>query len=171
MSWILKLTLLFVSLSTFSAKAQSDQIGYLYLNGKILNEKKRGQESTIQVFKNRELIDEIQTSSIGKFEFKIALQDSITFAVVSEGYVSKTVLVDTEVPFSKQSSDYNFPFFIDLYPIGRITENVDLDRPVGQILFSGVQFVYHIQYTKRANQRLKEHVSERKHMKVREIEQ
>lgn len=167
----MKTLLLCLMFPLFVSAQSTDIIGKLYLSGKVVNETNRGMQSKIQVFKKGEMINEFETNGIGKFEFSVALQDSMVFAVISEGYVSKTIWVDTRVAKMKQESDYRFPFFIDLYPIGRVPSNVDLDRPVGQILFSGIQFVYDTHFTKEANERLKEYVKERKGLRVRPIEE
>jgi hypothetical protein len=168
---ILKTLLICLMFPLFIGAQSTDIIGNLYLSGKVVNESNRGMQSKIQVFKKGELINEFETNGIGKFEFAVALQDSMVFAVTSQGYVSKTIWVDTRVTKMKQESDYRFPFFIDLYPLGRIPSNVDLERPVGQILFSGIQFVYDTHFTEEANERLKEYVKERKGLKVRPIEE
>lgn len=143
--------------------------GELKLSGKVVNENKRGQESVIYVYRQRELIKEVPTSRIGKFEFEVPLQDSVAFVVFSDGYVSKTVVVSAEVPKRREKEKFIFPFFIDLYPVGRIPSHIDLDRPVGKITFAGTQFVYDIAFTKESNEKLKEFVRERKNMRVRPL--
>jgi hypothetical protein len=168
-SWILTLVLLVSSVLLSKGVAQEKELGKLYLTGKVVDERKRGISSVIHLYKNGKMIEEFETNRIGRFQFSIPLQDSVAFVVITEGHVSKTVFVDANVPEHKQYSDYNFPFFIDLYPIGRVPAHVDLNRPVGKIIFSGSQFIYDIKFTKQQNEMLKEFVRERKDMKVREI--
>jgi len=149
-------------------RAQVPDVGMIYLSGKVVNESRRGMDATIYVYKNGNRIEEFFTSRIGKFEFSYPLQDSVAFAVFAEGYVSKTVFIDTHVPLNKQKSDYNFPFFIDLYPVGNTPSSIDLKRPVGKVIFSGTQFIYDIDFTKQQNERLNEFVRERRDLKIRE---
>ena len=148
--------------------AQVPDVGMIYLSGKVVNESRRGMDAAIYVYKNGNRIEEFFTSRIGKFEFSYPLQDSVAFVVYAEGYVSKTVFIDTHLPMNMQKSDYNFPFFIDLYPVGNTPSSIDLKRPVGKIVFSGTQFIYDIDFTEQQNERLKEFVRERKDMKIRE---
>ena len=95
-----------------SALAQSEK-GTLYLSGKVVNEKRRGLESTIYIFKDEELVQEIPTSKIGKFELEVSMQDSVAFVVYAEGYVTKTIVIDSRVHPSKQKKDHVFACFID----------------------------------------------------------
>lgn len=166
---IIKLTsiILFVGITIGTCHSQ---IGKLYLSGKVVNEKKRGLESVIYVYKNKKLLAEYPTSGIGKFAFEVNMQDSVAFVVYAEGYVSKTVVISTAIHESKQKKDYDFPCFIDLYPVGRIPSPVDLDRPVGRIQYHGGQFIYDPEYTKESNEKLKEFIRERKDLKIREID-
>ncbi len=144
--------------------------GDLLLSGKVVNENKRGMEATIMLFRGKEKIDEFQTNIIGKFQTNVPLMDSIALVVYAQDYVSKTVFINTFVPVTYQTTDFAFPFFIDLYPIGRTPANIDLSRPVGKVIFSGAQFIYDIEFTKKQNEQLKEFVRERKDLKVREID-
>ncbi len=156
-----------LSLSGFSQS--NKKLGKLLLSGKVVNEKKKGLESKIRIYRSTEFIDELETSRIGKFQFEVDLNDSIAFVVMAENYVSKTVFVDTKVNDRKKHQSFVFPFFIDLYPVGRIPSHEDLERPVGKIRFSGTQFIYDLDFTKKANLRLKEFVKERKNPKVRRV--
>lgn len=150
------------------ANAQIPDVGMIYLSGKVVNESRRGMEADIYVYRNGNRIEEFKTTRIGKFEFTYPLQDSIAFVVFAEGYVSKTIFIDTHLPINKQKSDYNFPFFIDLYPVGNTPSSIDLKRPIGKIIFSGTQFIYDIDFTKLQNDRLQEFVRERRDMRIRE---
>ena len=150
-------------------KAQEDsEVGVLFLTGKVVDENKRGLESTIYVYRNKELAYQFETSRIGKFNVDVKMQDSVAIVVYSPGYVSKTIAVSTRVHPSRQKRDHVFPFFIDLYPVGKIPSHIDLERPVGKILYRGGQFIYDSEFTKRANLELKEFVRERKDLRVRE---
>lgn len=161
----------FIAISPMLGMAQTTKKGTILLSGKVVDENKKGLQSTIKVFRNRDLVNEIPTSKIGKFQIALTLQDSVSIVVVQDGYVSKTLVVSTKVPVKKEREDFLFPFFIDLYPTGKAPSYVDLDRPVGKIKYSGVQFIYDIEYTKKANEQLKEFVRERKDLKIQEYKE
>lgn len=164
--------ILTVLLTTFNGLiAQNNpKRGTLLLSGKVVDENKKGLQSKIQAYRNREKVNEISTSKIGKFQLALMNQDSVAFVVVAGGHVSKTIVVTTRVPEKKEKEDFLFPFFVDLYPVGKTPSYVDLDRPVGKIKFSGIQFIYDLDYTKKANADLKDFVKERKDLKVRKLE-
>lgn len=155
-----------------TAYAQKEkEIGKLYLSGKVVNEKKRGMLSKVLLYQGEEKIKEIETTKIGKFNLNVPLNDTFALIVLVDGYISKTVYVNTTVSERKKHEDFLFPFFIDLYPVGRTPAHPDLDRPVGKIIFSGTQFIYDIAFTKEANSALKEFSKERRNLKVRNLEE
>lgn len=150
--------------------AQTSSAGKLYLKGKVVNEKKKGMEAAIYLYKNAVRIDSFATNRIGRFEFSIPLQDSVAFVVHAKDHVSKTVFVDSRIPEEVKVDEFRFPFFIDLYQVQKVPSNFDLERPVGKIIYSGSQFIYDIDFTKEQNERLKEFVRERRELKVRRHE-
>ena len=85
------------------------------MSGKVVNEKKRGLKSTILVYQNKELIEQIETSGIGKFQFSVKLNDTIAFVVLAEDYVSKTVFVNTLVPDKKLKQDFKLTYGAPIY--------------------------------------------------------
>ncbi|MEQ9188436.1 MAG: hypothetical protein RLP15_11925 [Cryomorphaceae bacterium] len=163
-------TLLLALLLLSDGIAQDDSSGKLYLRGKVVNEKKKGIEASIFLYKNALRIDSFTTNRIGRFEFYIPLQDSMAFVVYAKDHVSKTVFVDSRIPEEEKADEFRFPFFIDLYQVQKVPSNFDLERPVGKIIYSGSQFIYDIDFTKEQNERLKEFVRERRELKVRRHE-
>lgn len=149
--------------------ATGQEVGTLYMSGKVVNENRRGQESTIYIYKRQEMVEEIQTTKIGKFTIDVKMQDSVALVIFSEGYVSKTLIVSTKIHPAKQKKDHAFPFFVDLYPVGNVPAPIDLERPVGKVMYQGGQFIYDTEFTKESNDLLKEFVKERRQMRVREI--
>ena len=150
--------------------AQGTTIGELHLHGKVVDERKKGLPATIHIYKQGELIEQFETSRIGRFQYSMDLQDSLYLVVQAPQFVTKTIFINASMADSRANQDYAFPFFMDLYPVGKTPSYIDLDRPVGRIIFSGVQFIYDIEYTNQQNQDLKEFVRERRDLKVRKIE-
>jgi hypothetical protein len=91
--------------------------------------------------------------------------------IFADGYVSKTLIISTKIHPAKQKRDHAFPFFVDVYPVGRVPAPIDLDRPMGRINYQGGQFIYDTKFTEESNDKLKEFVEERRQMRVREIEE
>ncbi|NQV52880.1 MAG: hypothetical protein HQ500_06835 [Flavobacteriales bacterium] len=163
--------LLALVLISTNALAQLPDVGNLYMSGKVINQRKRGIQSEIYLYKDSVRIDRFETNKIGRFEFFLPLQDSLAIVIYKDGYVSKTIHVDSRVPLERKNENYDFPFFIDLYQVDNVPANVDLERSVGKIIFAGTQFIFDYDFTKRQNKLLEEFVRERKEMKVRRIEE
>ncbi len=151
--------------------AQLPDVGNLYMSGKVINQRKRGIQSEIYLYKNSVRIDRFETNKIGRFEFFLPLQDSLAVVIYKDGYVSKTIYVDSRVPLERKNEDYHFPFFIDLYKVDNVPSNIDLERSVGKIIFAGTQFIFDYDFTKRQNELLEEFVREKREMKVRRIDE
>lgn len=162
--------LLILLLLARGTQSQEKKIGTLYISGKVVNEKKRGLESTVYIYRDKKQVKEVPTSKIGKFNVDLDMQDSVALVFFCDGYVSKTVVISTKIHPAKQHKSYDFPFFVDLYPVGRVPAPIDLERPVGRVNYQGGQFVYDNKFTEEKNDDLKEFVKERRQLKVRETE-
>ena len=69
--------------------------------------------------------------------------------------------MNTKIHPARQLKGYLFPFFMDLYPIGRGPAHIDLERPVGKIIYFGGQFIYDTKFTEESNEDLKEFINEK----------
>jgi hypothetical protein len=157
---------------SFLGKRQDKaEIGTLFLTGKIVDEKKRGLESKIYDYTHQELVKTVPNSKIEKFNIDLDMQDPVALVIFADGYVSKTLIISTKIHPAKQKRDHAFPFFVDVYPVGRVPAPIDLDRPMGRINYQGGQFIYDTKFTEESNDKLKEFVEERRQMRVREIEE
>ena len=151
-----------VLISWSGMSQENKEIGTLSLTGKIVNEKKRGLEFAVYIYKNQELVKTVPTSKIGKFNIDFDMQDSVALVIFADGDVSKTLIISTRIYPAKQKKDHAFPFFADLYPVGRVPASIHLDGPVGRINYQGGQFIYDIRFTKESNDKLKEFIKERR---------
>lgn len=163
-------TIFYLAYVPVNCAQTSKEVGSLFLSGKVVNEKKRGLEAKIYIYKGGDIIDEFQTTRIGKFDYEMPMQDSVALVIYAQGDVSKTLIITTKIHPARQSKDHLFPFFMDLHPIGRVPAHIDLERPVGRIKYFGGQFVYDNKFTEESNEDLKEFIKERKRLKVRTID-
>jgi hypothetical protein len=166
-----QLTVAVLVFSTAVMAQEKKNYGMLMLSGKVVDETKKGVESRVLVYRGSEKLHDFKTSKIGKFSYNVFNQDSVSVVFLADGYVSKTIVVSTRVPVKKERESAMFPFFIDLYPVGKVPSYADLNRPVGRIKFSGIQFIYDMEFTKKSNADLKEFVNERKELKIKEVNQ
>jgi PAS domain S-box-containing protein len=88
-----------LSLFTYSLVAQS---GYFQLRGRIYNKNKETLANvSIQVFEGNNSIGESKTSQKGVFSLRFKLNTSFIVEIKKEGYTTKRILVDTNVPSEK----------------------------------------------------------------------
>ena len=135
------ITLFYLAYVPVSCVLTNTAVGSLFLSGKVVNEKKRVLEAKIYIYKGGDIIDEFQTTRIGKLDYEMPMQDSVVSGVYAERYVSKMLIMTTKTHPTRQSIDHLFPFFMDLCPIGRVPAHIDLERPIGGIKYFGGQFI------------------------------
>jgi hypothetical protein len=140
--------------STALRAREDREAGVLCLTDKVVDENKRGSESTIYVYRNKKLDCQFETSHIGKFNVDVKTHNLF--------------FVWKDAPVSLRPLGLVFPFFIDLYPFGKSPSLIDLERSVGKILDRVGQFIYDSEFTKKANLELKKFVRERKDLRVRD---
>lgn len=128
------LLLLFALLLTQVVTAQ-----FLTLNGNIVIGEASTEGAKIIIFKNSEKIDEQIISKKGRFEAKLALDADYRLSFEKEGYITKSVSVNTEVPTEIIETNPNFPpvkLIINLLPK---VENVDLtifEQPIAILTYN-----------------------------------
>lgn len=111
----------------------------LVINGDIVLSENSAEGSKIIIFKNNEKLDEQVISKKGRFELKLALDADYKISFEKDGYTTKSVSVNTEVPSEIVESNPDFPpvkLIIHLLP--RV-ENVDLsifEQPIAILAYS-----------------------------------
>lgn len=124
------LTLFIVQITT----AQS-----LVINGNIVLAENSPEGSKILIYKNNEKIDEQVISKKGRFDLKLALDADYKISFEKDGYTTKLVNVNTEVPSEIVESNPDFPpvkLIINLLP--RV-EGVDLsifEQPIAILAYN-----------------------------------
>ena len=94
-----------LSLFTFSLVAQN---GYFQLRGRIYNKNKETMANVnIRVFEGNKAIDESRTSQKGVFTLRFRLNTSFIVEIKKEGYATKRIIVDTNVPSNKLNEFFN----------------------------------------------------------------
>lgn len=130
-----KYLLFLIPLFTFQLlSAQSLQI-----NGNIVMENTSTEGARIIIYKNNIKLTEQDIPKKGRFDFKLALDSDYKISFEKDGYVTKNVSVNTEVPSEIIESSPNFPpvkLIINLLPK---VQNVDLsifDQPVAILAYN-----------------------------------
>ena len=142
------------SLVCLSLSAQNLQV-----NGNIIIENTSNEGARITIYKNNTKLTEPEVSKKGRFDFKLALDADYKVCFEKEGYITKNVNINTEVPSEIVESNPNFPpikLIINLLPK---VENVDLsifEQPVAILSYNQEldDFTFDKEYSERIRDRI-----------------
>ncbi len=128
--------LLLISYLFISLNASAQNSGYLELLGRVQQDGKSLEGASIRIFKGNEPIDEVITSSGGRFILNLDFNHLYTLVFSKRGAVTKAILVDTKVPLENQSIIFSYEFKIDLFKIAEDEIQQALpDKPVARISY------------------------------------
>lgn len=111
----------------------------LQINGNIVVENASSEGARLIIYKNNIKLTEQDIPKKGRFEFKLALDADYKISFEKDGYITKNVSVNTEVPSEIVESSPNFPpvkLIINLLPK---VQDVDLsifDQPVAILAYN-----------------------------------
>lgn len=99
---------------------------------------------------------EIWTNKKGKCSFKLPLEKSLTIQVSKKGFVTKSILVNTKVPYDDRDA-FNFSCDVDIFEEIDGLDVTVLKSPIAKITYSPslATFQYDISYTNKVNVELK----------------
>src|SRR5213080_2172705 len=93
---------------------QAQKEGYLEVLGSVLTEGKGVEGASIKVLKGEENVDNFLSSSGGKFIINLDLNHLYTITFSKNGYITKSVLIDTKVPPEENTQIYSYKFKMEL---------------------------------------------------------
>lgn len=111
----------------------------LVINGNIVTNESSPEGAKVSIIKNGDKIDEQVIGKKGRFDLKLALDADYKITFSKEGYVTKTVSINTEVPEESIEANPNFPpvkLIINLLPH---LDGVDLsvfEQPIAILAYS-----------------------------------
>lgn len=99
---------------------------------------------------------ELWTNKKGKCSFKLPLDKSLTIQVSKKGFVTKSISVNTKVPFDDRYA-FNFSCDVDIFEEINGLDVTVLKSPIARITYSPslATFQYDIGYTNKVNVELK----------------
>lgn len=99
---------------------------------------------------------EIWTNKKGKCSFKLPLDKNLTIEVSKKGFVTKSISVNTKVPFDDRDA-FNFSCDVDIFEEINGLDVTVLKSPIAKITYSTSlgTFQYDISYTNKVNVELK----------------
>lgn len=148
---------MFVLWATESLCQKKQQEVYLELSGNIKEEKKGIAEASVIVYIDNSEFKNVKTDKKGKFKIQLPLDRKYVIKFSKDGYVSKIVTVNTNLPPSEKTV-FIFPLTVDLFKeIANLDVSI-LKEPIAKINYNSFnkQFDYDYNYTAKINNDLKE---------------
>lgn len=110
----------------------------------------------ITIFNGDIPYSEIWTNKKGKSIFKLPLDKNLTIQVSKKGFVTKSISVNTKVPFDDRDA-FNFSCDVDIFEEVEGLDVTILKSPIAKITYSTSlgSFQYDISYTNKVNVELK----------------
>lgn len=111
----------------------------LLLNGNIVIENASSEGCRVVIYKNNIRLTEETVTKRGHFEFKLSLDADYKIAFEKDGYITKNVSVNTEVPSEIVESNPNFPPVKVIITLLPKVEDVDLsifEQPIAILAYN-----------------------------------
>jgi DNA polymerase III alpha subunit (gram-positive type) len=151
----IRITILFsfIGFLTLQLNAQVSVKGNLHLK-----EKKSSKSSYLKIEKNSEIVDRIELGRKGNFKYKLALNNEYLLHFTNEGYVTKKIEVNTNVPSGKESKSFQPLYFeVELFKSVPNSELGPFKYPVGKIVYNSSieEFDYDVDYSRTIQNKLR----------------
>lgn len=159
--------ILFFLLNTVNFNTFGQEVnGYLELKGTIQLEREGISGAKIEVYDGNKYVTMHTCDNNGKFKFELQLNKEYTLVVKKEGFFSKKLYVNTEVPKQDEGA-WSYRFSMELLSFVEGFNAAVLDMPIGKIKFVDDygDFDYDEEYTRAMQKKLSEMMSEYEKMK------
>lgn len=172
-SKIIKLLIIFLVVIQLSISAQTPK--YFIISGKILSDSEMFQNITVQIIKNNQpaIVSQIPTTK--RFRFELAYNSEYQLIFNQSGHITKTIIVNTELPSEVIQRENKFPHFLMAVKLDKAIceeENITTSNSIQHIcyspekdIFSKLPTVFDIEYVEqnalsiRQNSKLSENKS------------
>lgn len=149
---LITISLLLLYISAFCKANENDSILIkgITTNSGIVDEYKRLDYVSINVYQNNSILTTLNSDNNGKFEFSIPVNSYITLEFKKDNFISKRILFDTRLaPTLKKIR----PFNLEITMLNDIKEinTTDMDFPITRVEYSeeAQDFIFVEQYTER----------------------
>lgn len=149
---------------SFSLKAQLAMEGKLLLKGE-----KNSAGAVLKIEKNSEIVDEIDLGKKGKFKYNLELKNQYILHFDKDGYVTKQIEVNTNVPSAKESKSFQPLYFeVEIFNSVPDSELGPFKYPVGKIVYNSSidEFDYDVNYSRKIQNQIRK--KEKAYKKARE---
>ncbi len=110
-------------------------------------------KATVNIYRDTTLFLSVKSRNTGKCSIKLPLNGKYTVVFSKPGYVSKKIVVNADIPFSRRQQ-YKLSFKIYLFEQVKGVDTSMFDAPVAFIIFKNAKnFDYDDSYTKVLNRK------------------
>ena len=93
------------------------------------------QGATVSVFQDTVLVEEMTTNKNGKCLVYIGMNTKVKIIISYPDYVSKILIIDTTVPFTKCSVNFSIPYSVYLFKYQKGVDVEILKNPIATIQY------------------------------------
>ena len=151
----IRITILFAIIGFFTLQLDAQ----VAVKGKLLlKEKESSKGSYLKIEKNSEIVDRIELGNKGSFQYKLDLNNVYLLHFTNDGYVTKKIKVNTNVPSGKESKSFQPLYFeVELFKSVPNSELGPFKYPVGKIVYNSSieEFDYDVDYSRTIQNKLR----------------
>ena len=134
---VTKLLILFLAVNQLSVYAQTPK--YFIISGKILSDSEMFQNITVEIIKNNQPATVSQIPTSRRFRLELAYNSEYQLKFNQNGHLSKTIIVNTEIPSEVMQRENKFPHFLMAVKLDKAIceeENITTSNPIQHICYS-----------------------------------
>lgn len=114
---------------------------------------KKLEDATVSVFADSVLVSEVKSDKQGKCQVEIAMNKKVKVIISKPNYVSKILIIDTTVPFTKCHTNFSLPYSVYLFKYQKGIDVEILKKPIAVIQYYPKRnlFSYDLKHVKKIN--------------------
>jgi len=151
----IRFTALFIFLGfiSFSLKGQLSVEGKL-----LLKDEKKSDGAILRIEKNSQIVDKINLEKRGDFNYDLELNNEYILHFVKNGYITKKIEVNTNVPSGKESKSFQPLYFeVEIFKSVPDSDLGPFKHPVGKIVYNSSidEFDYDVDYSRKIQNQIR----------------
>ena len=151
----IRITALFIFFGfiSFSLKGQLSVEGKL-----LLKDKKNSNGAILKIEKNSNIVDKINLEKRGDFKYNLELNNEYILHFSKDGYVTKQIEVNTNVPSGKESKSFQPLYFeVEIFKSVPNSKLGPFKYPVGKIVYNSSidEFDYDVDYSRKVQNQIR----------------
>jgi len=107
---VIRLLIIFLAVIQLSISAQTPK--YFIISGKVLSETEISENITVQIIRNNKPAIVSQIPAHRRFRLELTYNSEYQLTFNQNGHISKTIIVNTEIPSEVMQRENKFPHFL-----------------------------------------------------------